>query len=124
MKSKGVKALKTSRSRDNESIGNGTIDSPKKNLARRMQIRSEKSATKIAAKNRRQTQLKCKFMEARHKVVIILKIPISVPLGQTQLFPIIYSSFVSSDRRTRRSVPTFLGILVVLVILVRKVLSV
>ena len=41
--------------KENESIGNGTTDSPKKNLARRMQNRSEKSATKIAPKMKSQT---------------------------------------------------------------------
>ena len=42
-------------SRENDSIGNGTTDSPKKNLARRMQNRRKKSVTKIAPEMKSQT---------------------------------------------------------------------
>ena len=42
-------------SRENESIGNGTTDSPKKNLFKRMQNKSEEYATKIAPKIKSQT---------------------------------------------------------------------
>ena len=107
-------------SRENESIGNGTTDSPKKNLFRKMQNRSEKSATKIAPKMKSQTikvhihgsmSQSCDQIENSNFSSIM-----SDPIVPIDIQTIISSSFVGFDRHTCRSVPTFLGVLVVMVI--------